>query len=130
MSNIPKELRYTAEHEYVKPTPDAGVVQIGITDYAQGELGDVVFVELPKSGAAFDKMQVFGTIEAVKAVSELYCPLAGTVTEVNGALEGDPALVNRDPYGGGWMIKLKLKNPADVNGVLDAPAYEKYIGSK
>ena len=87
MSNIPKDLRYTAEHEYVKPTADAGVVQIGITDNAQGELGDVVFVELPKPGAAFDKMQVFGTIEAVKAVSELYCPVAGTVVEANGAVQ-------------------------------------------
>jgi len=128
MSNIPDELRYTEEHEYVKPTGDTGVVQIGITDYAQGELGDVVFVELPKPGAAFTKMQVFGTIEAVKAVSELYSPVAGTVTEVNGALEGDPALVNRDPYGGGWMIRLKLQNPADVNGLLDAAAYAKLTG--
>ena len=130
MSNIPNELRYTEEHEYVKPTGDAGVVQIGITDYAQGELGDVVFVELPKPGATFAKMQVFGTIEAVKAVSELYCPVAGTVTEVNGALEGDPALVNRDPFGGGWMIKLKLQNPAEVDGLLDAAAYGKHIGTK
>lgn len=130
MSNIPKDLRYTAEHEYIKPTADAGVVQIGITDYAQGELGDVVFVELPKPGAAFDKMQVFGTIEAVKAVSELYCPVAGTVVEANGALEGDPALVNRDPYGDGWMIKLKLKTPADVNALLDSGAYGKHIGGK
>ena len=130
MSNIPKDLRYTAEHEYVKSTGDTSVVQIGITDYAQGELGDVVFVELPKPGATFDKMQVFGTIEAVKAVSELFCPVAGTVVEANGALEGDPALVNRDPYGDGWMIRLKLKNPADANGLLDAPAYETHIGSK
>jgi glycine cleavage system H protein len=128
MSNIPDELRYTEEHEYVKPTGDTGVVQIGITDYAQGELGDVVYVELPKPGAAFTKMQVFGTIEAVKAVSELYSPVAGTVTEVNGALDGDPALVNRDPYGGGWMIKLKLQNPAEVNGLLDAKAYAKLTG--
>ena len=130
MSNIPKELRYTEEHEYVQPTGDATVVQIGITDYAQGELGDVVFVELPKPGATFAKMQVFGTIEAVKAVSELYCPVAGTVVEANGALEGDPALVNRDPYGGGWMIKLKLQTPADVHGLLDAAAYAKHIGDK
>ena len=130
MSNIPKDLRYTIEHEYVKPTADGTVVQIGITDYAQGELGDVVFVELPKPGATFDKMQVFGTIEAVKAVSELYSPVAGTVVETNGALEGDPALVNRDPYSGGWMIKMKLKNPADVNGLLDAGAYEKHVGGK
>jgi glycine cleavage system H protein len=130
MSNIPKDLRYTTEHEYVKPTADGTVVQIGITDYAQGELGDVVFVELPKPGASFDKMQVFGTIEAVKAVSELYSPVAGTVVETNGALEGDPALVNRDPYIGGWMVKMKLKNPADVNGLLDAGAYEKHVGGK
>ncbi|HEY6222470.1 MAG TPA: glycine cleavage system protein GcvH [Gemmatimonadales bacterium] len=128
MSNVPKDLRYTDEHEYVKPTADPAVVQIGITDYAQGELGDVVFVELPKPGAAFTKKQVFGTIEAVKAVSELYCPIAGTVVEANGALEGDPALVNRDPYGAGWMIKLKLQNPADAATLLDAAAYEKHIG--
>ena len=130
MSNIPKDLRYTVEHEYVKPTADAGVVQIGITDYAQGELGDVVYVELPKPGAALGKMQVFGTIEAVKAVSELYCPVAGAVTEVNRALEGDPALVNRDPYGAGWMIKLKLQNPSDVNDLLDAAGYAKHLGDK
>ena len=130
MSNIPKDLRYTVEHEYVKPTADAGVVQIGITDYAQGELGDVVYVELPKPGAALGKAQVFGTIEAVKAVSELYCPVAGAVTEVNRALEGDPALVNRDPYGGGWMIKLKLHNPSDVNDLLDAAGYAKHLGDK
>ena len=128
MSNVPKDLRYTEEHEYLKPTADAAVVQIGITDYAQGELGDVVFVELPKAGATFAKKQVFGTIEAVKAVSELYCPVAGTVVEANGALEGDPALVNKDPYGAGWMIKLKLQNPAEAATLLDAAAYEKHVG--
>ena len=130
MADIPKDLRYTEEHEYVKPTDTPGVVQIGITDYAQGELGDVVFVDLPKPGATFTKMQVFGTIEAVKAVSELYCPVAGAVTEVNGALDGDPALVNRDPYGAGWMIKLKLQSPGEVNSLMDAAAYEKHIGDK
>jgi glycine cleavage system H protein len=130
MANVPKDLRYTPEHEYVKTTADAATVQIGITDYAQGELGDVVFVELPKPGATFAKMQVFGTIEAVKAVSELYCPVAGTVVEANGALDGDPALVNRDPYGAGWMIKLKVKDAAEVTGLLDAAAYEKHVGSK
>jgi len=128
MSNVPKDLRYTDEHEYVKSTADPAVVQIGITDYAQGELGDVVFVELPKPGVSYTKKQVFGTIEAVKAVSELYCPLAGTVVEANGALEGDPALVNKDPYGVGWMIKLKLQNPADAATLLDAAAYQKHIG--
>jgi glycine cleavage system H protein len=130
MANIPKDLRYTPEHEYVNSVGDPAVVQIGITDYAQGELGDVVFVELPKPGASFTKMQVFGTIEAVKAVSELYCPVAGTVMESNGALDGDPALVNRDPYGAGWMIKLKVKDATELNGLLDAAAYEKLTGSK
>jgi glycine cleavage system H protein len=130
MADIPKDLRYTEEHEYVKPTGTPGVVRIGITDYAQGELGDVVFVDLPKPGATFTKMQVFGTIEAVKAVSELYCPIAGAVTEVNTALDGDPALVNRDPYGGGWMITLKLQTPSDMDGLLDAAAYEKHLGGK
>ena len=130
MANIPRDLRYTQEHEYVKSTGDPAIVQIGITDYAQGELGDVVFVELPKPGASFTKMQVFGTIEAVKAVSELYCPVAGTVVEANGTLDGDPALVNRDPYGAGWMIRLKMQDPSQVGTLLDAAAYEKHIGSK
>jgi glycine cleavage system H protein len=128
MSAIPKDLRYTEDHEWVRISGDPQVVEIGITDYAQGELGDVVFVELPKSGATFGKKDVFGTIEAVKAVSELYCPVAGTVVEANKALEQDPALVNRDPYGKGWMIKLKLKNPGDLEGLLRADGYAKHIG--
>ena len=128
MANVPADLSYTSEHEYVKKTTDASVIQIGITDYAQGELGDVVYVELPKAGAAFDKGAVFGTIEAVKAVSELYCPVAGTVVESNGGLEQDPAAVNREPYGAGWMIKLKVKDPAELKGLLNAAAYEKHIG--
>ena len=128
MANVPADLSYTDEHEYVKKTADTGVVQIGITDYAQGELGDVVYIELPKAGAVFDKMAVFGTIEAVKAVSELYCPIAGTVVEVNPALEKDPAVVNRDPYGAGWMVKLRVKNAADLGQLLSAAAYEKKIG--
>lgn len=128
MSNIPKDLRYTQDHEWVRESDDPQVVEIGITDYAQGELGDVVFVELPKASAAFGKRAVFGTIEAVKAVSELYAPLGGTVMESNKALEQDPALVNRDPYGEGWMIKLKLKNPAELEGLLRADAYAKHIG--
>jgi glycine cleavage system H protein len=128
MANVPADLSYTAEHEYVKTTSDASVIQIGITDYAQGELGDVVYVELPKAGASFAKGAVFGTIEAVKAVSELYCPVAGTVVEANGALEQDPAAVNREPYGAGWMIKLKVKDSGDLKGLLNAAAYEKQIG--
>ncbi len=128
MANIPADLRYTKEHEYVKQAGADVIVQIGITDYAQGELGDVVYVDLPKVGASFGRGDVFGTIEAVKAVSELYAPLAGTVTEVNQALDGDPALVNRDPYGGGWMIKLKAKNAGELEQLLSSEAYKKQIG--
>lgn len=128
MANIPADLRYSEKHEYVKKTGDASVVQIGITDYAQGELGDVVYVDLPKVGVAFGRGAVFGSIEAVKAVSELYAPVAGTVTEVNGALEQDPALVNRDPYGAGWMVKLRLTSPGDLDALLKAEAYKKQIG--
>ncbi|HXF94872.1 MAG TPA: glycine cleavage system protein GcvH [Gemmatimonadales bacterium] len=128
MSKIPEDLLYTEEHEYVRKTDDAAVVQIGITDYAQGELGDVVYVDLPKVGASFGRMDVFGTIEAVKAVSELFCPLAGTVVEVNTALEADPSLVNKDPYGDGWMIKLRVKNPAEFDQLLGSEEYAKHIG--
>ena len=105
MSDIPSDLRYTEEHEYLKAAGDDGVYFVGITEYAQGELGDVVFVELPESGSSFNRMEVFGTIEAVKAVSDLYCPVDGTIVEVNAALDDDPSLVNSDPYGAGWMIK-------------------------
>jgi glycine cleavage system H protein len=128
MSNIPKDLRFTTDHEYARKTDSPGVVQVGITDYAQGELGDVVFVDLPKPGAVLAQKGVFGTIEAVKAVSELYSPLAGTVVEVNGAIEKDPAVVNRDPYGAGWMIKLRVKNADELDRLLDAAAYAKHIG--
>lgn len=127
MSNIPADLRYTVEHEYVKDL-GGGVVQIGITDYAQGELGDIVFVNLPRPGDTFDAHGVFGVVEAVKAVSDLYCPLAGQVTEANGALDADPATVNRDPYGAGWMIKLKLADAASVAGLLSADAYKAHVG--
>jgi len=128
MANIPSDLRYSEDHEYVKRSGNGSIVQVGITDYAQGELGDVVYVDLPKVGATLARRDVFGTIEAVKAVSELYAPVAGTVTEVNTALEGDPALVNRDPYGAGWMIKLKVKTPADIDHLLTSEAYKKHIG--
>jgi glycine cleavage system H protein len=125
MANIPADLRYTKDHEYVT---GGSVMQVGITDYAQGELGDVVYVDLPKVGASFGRGDVFGTIEAVKAVSELYAPVSGTVTEVNTALQQDPALVNRDPYGAGWMIKLRVKTPAELDQLLSAEAYKKQIG--
>ena len=128
MSNVPDELAYTPEHEYVAKTDQDGVVRIGITDYAQGELGDVVFVSLPKKSERLDSHQSFGTIEAVKAVSELYSPIAGEVVEVNGALDGDPAAVNRDPYGAGWMIELRVADPAALDGLLSPLAYRKHIG--
>ncbi|HWP37540.1 MAG TPA: glycine cleavage system protein GcvH [Gemmatimonadales bacterium] len=129
MSNIPDDLRYTEEHEYVKSTDEPSVVQIGITDYAQGELGDVVYVDLPKVGTKFTRMDVFGTIEAVKAVSELFCPLSGEVVEVNEALEGNPGLVNQDPYGEGWMIKLRYRSAAELDQLLAASDYAQHIGA-
>ena len=127
MSEIPKDLLYTEDHEYVKRADAPGVVYIGITDYAQGELGDIVYVELPKVGASFGKHDVFGTVEAVKAVSELFSPVAGEVVEVNGRLDKEPALVNNSPYGDGWMIKLKLKSASETEGLLSADAYKKHL---
>lgn len=127
MSSIPQDLLYTTDHEYVKKTADATVVLVGITDYAQGELGDIVFLDLPAAGKKFGHHEVFGTVEAVKAVSELYSPLAGEVLEVNPKLEGEPALVNTDPYGDGWMIKVKI-DPSALNGLMDAAAYTKHLG--
>lgn len=129
MANVPQDLKYTKEHEYVKPTGEPGVYAVGITDYAQGELGDVVFVELPAVGRQLKPMESFGTIEAVKAVSELFSPLAGEVVEVNGALDGDPAVVNNDPYEAGWMIKVRVTDDGQVNDLMDAQAYQALIGS-
>lgn len=126
MANIPADLKYTKDHEYVKPSGESNVVIVGITDFAQGELGDVVFVDLPKVGRKLAEHDVFGTIEAVKAVSELYSPLAGEVTEVNSRLDGEPSLVNSDPYGSGWMIKMKVSR-ADSPSLLDAESYKKII---
>jgi glycine cleavage system H protein len=128
VANVPSNLLYTPEHEYVRRTADAAIVEVGITDYAQGELGDIVFVDLPKPGASFVRMGVFGTVEAVKAVSELFCPVSGTVVESNAALEGDPGLVNRDTYGAGWMVRLKLSDPAELGTLLTPAAYSVQIG--
>jgi len=128
VSEIPKDLLYTEEHEYVKPTDDANVVAIGITDYAQGELGDIVYIELPKVGASYGKHDVFGTVEAVKAVSELYSPVAGEVVAVNDRLDKEPALVNTSPYDDGWMIKLRLKDPSEKDALLKADAYTAHLG--
>ncbi len=126
MSKIPADLRYTKDHEYVKTTGDSSVFIVGITDYAQDQLGDVVYVELPKTGASYSAHDVFGTIEAVKAVSELFSPLAGEVVEINERLDPEPALVNSDPYGDGWMIKVRASGLPD--GLLDAAAYKAHIG--
>jgi glycine cleavage system H protein len=128
MSEIPEGLFYTEEHEYLKSTEDENVFLVGVTDYAQGELGDVVYIELPEVGASFQKMDPFGNIEAVKAVSDLYCPVAGEVVEVNASLDDDPAVVNSDPYGEGWIIKLKVQNPAEVMALLDTAAYTSLVG--
>jgi glycine cleavage system H protein len=127
VANTPNDLQYTEEHEYVRKAKD-GSVEIGITDFAQGELGDVVYVELPKVGTKLGKHDVFGTIEAVKAVSELFSPITGEVVAVNDRLDKEPALVNTDPYGAGWMIKLKPSNPSEIDALLKADAYTKHTG--
>jgi glycine cleavage system H protein len=128
VSNVPDELVYTAEHEYIARTDDPSIVKIGITDYAQGELGDVVFIRLPKPGDRLDAHQAFGEIEAVKAVSELYTPVSGEVVEVNNALDSDSGVVNRDPYGEGWMITLRMASPGDLKDLLSPTAYRSHIG--
>jgi glycine cleavage system H protein len=128
VSEIPKDLLYTEDHEYVKPDEGGDIVAIGITDYAQGELGDIVYIELPKVGAHFNKHDVFGTVEAVKAVSELYSPLAGEVVAVNDRLDKEPALVNTTPYGDGWMIRLRLSDTSEKDALLNADAYATHLG--
>lgn len=127
MSEIPQGFYYTEEHEYLKPTDEEGVFLVGVTDYAQGELGDVVFVELPSAGDTFKAMETFGTIEAVKAVSDLFSPVAGEIVEVNEALDDDPALVNSDPYGEGWMVRLRVEDQGELEGLLDADGYRAVV---
>jgi glycine cleavage system H protein len=125
---VPDNLLYTEEHEYVMRVADDEIV-VGITDYAQGELSDVVFVELPDVGSSFAKMEAFGTIEAVKAVSELYTPAGGDVVAVNEALGDDPALVNRDPYGDGWMVRLRVNDTTELEGLLSPDNYKALISA-
>jgi glycine cleavage system H protein len=124
----PKDRRYTKEHEWVDAKGD--LATIGITDYAQHELGDVVFVELPKPGAKIEAGKSFGTVESVKAVSEIYAPAAGEVLEANGELHNTPEKLNTDPHGAAWLIKVRLANPAEVAKLMDAAAYEAYIAEK
>ena len=128
MADIPKDLLYTEDHEYLKKTKDASVVIVGITDYAQGELGDIVSLELPAVGASFGKHDTFGTIEAVKGVSELFAPVSGEIVEVNPRLEKEPQLVNSAPYGDGWMVKIKLSDASEQNDLMNAEAYAAHIG--
>jgi len=123
--NIPEELSYSSEHEWVAIKDD--IATIGITEYAQGELGDIVFVELPKSGSSTTQMQPFGTIEAVKAVSDLYAPLSGEIIEVNTKLEEQPELINQSPYKEGWIIRLKIKEEAELQKLLSAEDYRAQI---
>jgi glycine cleavage system H protein len=120
--NYPAELKYTKDHEWVRVEGD--VATVGITAFAQGELGDIVFVEIETAGESLDEHVVFGTVEAVKTVSDLFMPIKGTVLEVNPELEANPALVNEDPYGAGWMIKVKIAPDANLNDLLDAATYE------
>ncbi len=119
--NLPDSLRYTKDHEWAEA--GGGTIRIGITDYAQDALGDVVFVELPEVGATFEEGEEFGTVESVKAVSELFMPVSGEVVEINGELGDSPELVNQDPYGGGWMLRIKASDPAQMDGLLDKGAY-------
>ncbi len=121
--NLPAELRYTKDHEWVRVENDGAIVTIGITDYAQGELGDIVFVELDPVGEDIDREASFGSVEAVKAVSDLFMPVSGTIMEHNGALEEDPSLVNSDAYGRGWMIRVRMRRPEELGALLSAEEY-------
>jgi glycine cleavage system H protein len=123
--NIPEGLKYTREHEWVKI--DGDVATVGITEFAQGELGDIVFVELPTVGKAVKQMEAFGTIEAVKAVSEMFSPLSGVIKEINSSLEKDSTVINKDPYGAGWIIKLTKFDATEVGALLDAASYRKLL---
>ncbi len=124
----PKDRRYTKEHEWMEVKGD--VATIGITDHAQHELGDVVFVELPKPGTKIETGKSFGTVESVKAVSEIYAPTSGEVIEANGELQNKPELINSDPHGAAWLIKIRVTNAKGVNDLMDAAAYETYIAEK
>ncbi|MBM3826451.1 MAG: glycine cleavage system protein GcvH [Verrucomicrobia bacterium] len=122
MSQVPTDLRYTKEHEWIRMRPD-GTAEIGITDHAQSALGDVTYVDLPKAGAKFVAGDTFGTVESVKAASDLYAPVACEIIESNSALDGAPDLVNREPYAGAWMIRVRLADPSSISSLLDAAAY-------
>jgi glycine cleavage system H protein len=124
----PADLKYTKEHEWIRVEGDKG--RVGITHHAQGALGDVVFVELPKVGRTVRQMETFGVVESVKAVSDLYCPASGEVVETNGVLESKPELVNKDCYGAGWMIVVKLASPKELDKLMDVKAYEAFLAAE
>ena len=124
----PTDYRYTKEHEWIKV--EGGVGTVGITDYAQHELGDVVYVEMPKVGAKLEANQPFGTVESVKAVSEIYSPVSGEVVEVNATLGNEPEKINQEPHGAAWIVKIKLSNAKELDGLMDAAAYQNYIAEK
>jgi glycine cleavage system H protein len=128
MTIVPEDLRYSKDHEWVSFDQDAGVATVGITDYAQGELGDVVFVELPGEGATVTAHAACGTIEAVKAVAELFAPVSGEVVEVNAVLEDHPETLNSDPYGEGWMIRIRMSDPEELEALMDDAAYAEHVG--
>ena len=123
---IKPELKYTKDHEWISIDGDSAT--IGITDYAQGELGDIVYVEIESLGEQLDKEEIFGSVEAVKTVSDLYLPVSGEITEMNEGLEDNPELINDDPYGKGWMVKMKIADPSELDGLMDAAAYEAMLG--
>jgi len=125
--NIPQDLKYTEDHEWIKVDGDEATV--GITDFAQGELGDIVFVEIETEGEALPKEEVFGTVEAVKTVSDLFMPLSGTVTAFNEALESSPETVNQDAYGEGWMIKIKMSDTSELDSLMSAEQYKEHVGA-
>ena len=125
--NFPEQLRYTKEHEWI--SVDGNIATIGITEFAQGELGDIIYVDIDTIGKDLSSEAVFGTVEAVKTVSDLFLPVAGTITEKNPLLDSQPELVNQDPYGDGWMVKITLKDPAEVEALMDAAAYQALIGA-
>jgi len=125
--NFPENLRYTKEHEWI--SVDGNVATVGITEFAQGELGDIIYVDIDSIGQSFDADAVFGTVEAVKTVSDLFLPVAGTISEKNPLLDSQPELVNQDPYGDGWMVKMTLSDPSQIDGLMDAAAYKALIGA-
>lgn len=124
---FPEDLKYTKEHEWVRNNGD-GTATVGITDFAQGELGDIVFVELEPEGSEFEQDEVFGTVEAVKTVSELFSPVAGEIIELNEELEDEPELVNTDPFGKGWMVKIKMNDASDLDSLLSIDEYKEIVG--